>query len=154
MRSTENVVTWIVVANSARAVVVSDQGAQGDQGAPAPLMVVQVIRHPEGRKGTGEIVTDRSGRGQSPTGTGTTLAPRTDRRQTSREKFAQELARLLEEARCAKRFVRLVVVASNPFYGVLLDHLGPQVRKCVIRTIERDLSSYPLNQLRNRLEAA
>ena len=147
MRSKENSGNWILVANSARAIIIDDRGAD------APLTVLQVLRHPEGRKSAAELVTDQPGRGQSSTGRGATLAPRTDPHRGSQAQFAAEIAKTLEESHGAKQFSGLIVAASSPFYGVLLEHLSPQVKKAIVRKIERDLSDLPLYQLREKLVA-
>jgi len=147
MRSKENPRNWILVANSARAIIIDDKGAE------APLTVLQVLRHPDGRKNAAELVTDQPGRGQSSSGRSAPLAPRTDPHRGSQAQFAAEIAKALDDSLGAKQFSGLIVAASSPFYGVLLEHLSPQVRKAIIRKIERDLSDLPLFQLRDKLLA-
>ena len=148
MRREGKPVTWILVANSARAILLDDQGADN------PLTVIKVFRDPSGRKSASELVTDRPGRGQSPTGTGAALAPHTSPHRNAQEHFAAHLATILADSRVRDMFSRLVVVAANPFYGVLLSHLDPHVRKMVSRTVERDFCDVPLTELRERLAAA
>lgn len=140
--------TWIILANSARAILVEDRGAD------SALIVVHVFRNPAGRMNAAGLVTDQPSRAQSPTGTGTSLAPRTDPHRNARDHFAAELAKLLAESQRRGEFSKLVVAASNPFFGILLHHLHPHVKKVVARTIERDFINVPLNRLRERLAEA
>ncbi len=115
--------TWILLANSARATILQDQGAD------KPLTVIRDMRHPESRKHARDLVTDRPSRSQSPTGSSAALAPHTDPHRNSLEHFAAEISKWLDGSRRHNQFSHLIVVASNPFHGVLLSQLNSQVKK-------------------------
>lgn len=125
---------WYVVANSARARVL--EHADGDS---EWADVVDLV-HPQSRWLSAKLADDRPGHGvgRSPGGGGSAYGPRTDPRQRERERFARELAHLLDAGIASGRCDDVVLVASQPFLGVLGQHLTPGVGRRVRATAPHD----------------
>lgn len=129
---------WVVVANAARARVLSTTGD------PAVFETVADLVHPESRQ-TAVAMAEAHG-GSRPghvEGTGHGLGsasyqPRTDPREREHDKFAHELAALLNQGVADGRCGGLVLVASDPFLGRLKAHLGTQAAKAVLRMVPSD----------------
>ena len=71
----------------------------------------------------------------------TSYARHTDLHVREHERFAQELAKALDQGIADGRCAGLILVASNPFLGELKSHLGEQARKAVLRTVAADYTA-------------
>lgn len=152
---------WIVVANAARARVLEEvDAAPAGLAAPVPgsrparryLHVADLV-HPGSRQKGIELAADRPGR---VTGTGHGLgsakySPRTGAREREHDRFALEVARLLDQGIADGRCAGLVLVASRSFLGLLKSHLGEQARKAVLRTLAADYTLLDERRLASRL---
>lgn len=128
---------WVVVANAARARVLEAVDSGG------PYAHVADLVHPQSRQKGVDLGDDRAGR---VTGAGHGLGsakyvPRTDVREREHERFAQEVAAVINEGVAAGRCAGLVLVASSPFLGELKSHLGAQADKLVLRTLASDYTN-------------
>ncbi|ODV13615.1 MAG: hypothetical protein ABT20_01575 [Rubrivivax sp. SCN 70-15] len=140
---------WLVVANSARARVLGESGIAGRYETVADLV------HPQSRQKGVELADDAAGRVKG-IGHGTGSAqylPRSDPHEHEQERFAQQLAALLDAGVADGRCAGLVLVASNPFLGHLKAHLGEQARKLVLRTVASDYTTLSEAELGQRLAA-
>ncbi|WP_284614793.1 host attachment protein [Aquabacterium humicola] len=138
---------WLVVANAARARVL--EAADGAE----PYVHVADLVHPQSRQKGVELGDDRAGR-VSGAGHGLGSAqyiPRTDVREREHERFAREVAAVLDDGVAAGRCAGLVLVASNPFLGELKAHLGAQALKSVLRTVAADYTTLADDELAQRL---
>lgn len=99
--------------------------------------------------------TDRHGHAHGPGHApgGATYQPRTDVHEREHERFAQELATLLNDGVVTARCAGLVLVVSNPFLGRLKAHLGVQAQRAVLRTLAADYTTLPDHELMKRLAA-
>jgi protein required for attachment to host cells len=134
---------WIVIANSARAIVVKENGEEGS------LTVVRLLRQDEARMSSGSDE-DRDKRApvsaaRSP------LERRIDPQRNLREHFAMQVAKFLDEGLAHRECAGVILVAANPFYGALRKHMSARLEKAIVRTVERDFTAVPLNRLRDRL---
>ncbi len=142
---------WLVVANAARARVLEDRD---EPDGPTHLFDhVADLVHPQSRQKGVALGDDRGGHaeGGSPGPAGNTYAPRTDPRQRERDRFAREVARLLDSAVASQRCAGLILVASNPFLGQLKSHLGTQAIRAVLRTVDADYTQLGEAELAARL---
>jgi protein required for attachment to host cells len=141
---------WIVVANAARARVLE----QAEAGAPAAGYAhVADLVHPDSRRKGVELASDRPGR-VAGTGHGLGSAsyrPRTDPREREHDRFALEVARLLDQGVADGRCAGLVLVASDPFLGRLKAHLGGQATKAVLRCVAADYTDLDETTIAHRL---
>ena len=148
---------WIVVGNSARARVLEQPPAPSSGVAPRRHNVAFVhvadLVHPESRQKGSELGSDRPGHVEG-IGHGLGSAsyqPRTDPREREHDRFALEVARLLDHGVADGRCAGLVLVASDAFLGRLKSHLGEQAKKAVLRTVSADYTALSDNELADRL---
>ena len=142
---------WLVVANAARARIL-------EEGDPRPgkrraYVHVADLVHPQSRQKGVALGRDRGGHaeGASPGLAGAAYMPRTDPREREHDRFAQEVAHMLDKAIATQRCAGLVLVASSPFLGQLKAHLGTQARKAILRTLDADYTALDENTLAERL---
>lgn len=142
---------WVVVANAARARVL----AQTDQ--PAAFDTVADLVHPESRQSGVELAEahggSRPGRvegiGHGPGSAN--YQPHTDPRDREHDKFAREVAAVLNHGVAEGRCAGLVLVASDPFLGLLKSHLGVQAGKLLLRSVPSDYTLLTDLELARRL---
>lgn len=138
---------WYVVANAARARVIERSDATDDWADVADLV------HPQSRQSGAELGADRPGHvpgpGHGPGGAAYT--PRTDPRQHEHERFARELAARIDAAVAQGRCDALVLVASNPFLGLLRGQLGEGAQRRVRASVAHDWTQLPDAELVSRL---
>lgn len=141
---------WLVVANAGRARVLEESGNPGIYVHRADLV------HPQSRQKGIDLGDDRPGHVEG-TGHGlgsTSYEPRTGVREREHDRFAREVATLLNEGVAGGQCVGLVLVASNPFLGHLKTHLSDQAHKAVLRTVPSDYTSLSDDALAERLAQA
>lgn len=140
---------WYVVADAGRARVLERTDAADDWADVADLV------HPGSRLKAAALAADRPGHiegvGQG-TG-GAAYSPRTEPRQHEHEAFAREIAAIVDAAIVEGRCDTLVVVASNPFLGVLRRALGDRTRARVRATAAHDWTTLPDAELVGKLDA-
>ena len=110
---------WIVVANAARARVLeeSDEVPATGRARRAAFVHVADLVHPASRQKGVELGDDRAGHVEG-TGHGLGSAsylPRTDPREREHDRFAREVARVLDHGIAEGRCAGLILVAANPF---------------------------------------
>jgi len=123
---------WVLVANASEArlfnLVKSD------------LELVEKFSHPESRMKGETLTSDRPGSYQSDInreGHGSYAEP-TDPKEYEKDRFARELAGVLNEARSENRFSELVIVAAPHFHGLINQHLDDESSQKVSHHIEKD----------------
>jgi protein required for attachment to host cells len=138
---------WMVIANAARARVLEETGK------PHVYTHIADLVHPQSRQKGEELAYDRPGyaEGSAPGTAGAVYPPRTNPRERERDRFAQELARMLDQGIADGRCGGLVLVASSPFLGHLKAHLGAQARKAIVRTVDADYTALRDSDLAERL---
>ena len=142
---------WVVTANAARARV-WERARSGD----ALSEVVDLV-HPESRWKVSELADDKSGhseRGTSNSGHGSTqFEARTDPLHKQHEKFARDVATQIDQAVASGRCGALVLLASNPFLGVLKGHLGTAAAQRVRASHASDFTAVSARELGERVDA-
>lgn len=140
---------WWVVANAARARILEAEG-EG-------FVHVHDLVHPRSRQKGAELASDRPGHvpGKQPHGIGSSaLDPRHDPREREHDQFAREVAAALNDGVAAGRCAGIVLVASNPFLGLVKQHLGEQATKALLRTVAADYTTLDDRELAQRLASA
>lgn len=140
-------ITWILVADGSRARILKNEGpGKGVQ----PAMDGE-FRHELPK--TRELGADRPGRNQEPfTGAGRhAMDNPVDWHRFEKEKFAREMAKVLDRANNAGAFDRLVLVAPPKTLGDLRAALAPATRKKVIGEIDKDLTQLTPGELPDHL---
>jgi protein required for attachment to host cells len=145
---------WLVVANAARARVLE----QTDR--PGTYVHVADLVHPQSRQKGVELAAQRGGdRPGHVEGVGhglgsTAYQPRTDPRDREHERFAREVAAVLNDGVAAGRCAGLTLVSSDPFLGQLRSHLDEQARKLLLRCVHGDYTTLRDDEVARRLAAA
>ena len=139
--------TWVVIADAARARVFERSGPSGS------LAEIVDLTHPASRSKGSELGRDRPGhvevRRQGPGNA--SFDPHTDPQAREHDRFAREVAQVLDEAIGQGRCKRLVLVASDPFLGRVRGHLGPQTLAAVRQTVAHDYCLLGVRELQARL---
>lgn len=128
---------WILTANSSFAKIFEVKG-QGRK--------VKEILHldfPNGRKKSGEILSDRPGRAFDRLGsTRHALGTEVDVHEHQHKIFAHQLATILHEAYDKNSYKELALVAPPQFLGELKHAVSDAVRKSITKEIGKDLPEY------------
>lgn len=140
---------WLIVANAARARVFEDDAGSGK------LRPVADLVHTASRQKGVELAGDRPGHveGQGHGLGSAAYVPRTDAREREHDRFAREVAAMLDEAIAGGRCAALLLVASNPFLGQLKSHLGTQAARAVLRTVAADYTTLREDEIVRRVHA-
>jgi protein required for attachment to host cells len=152
--------TWILVCDASRARLFSDTSPNRS------YALVQSFEHPECRQHVTELVTDAQGRkpvgGSRGAGVrgrpgGFFGRPGTEQATLPKDveaiKFARDLSTALERGLDDHAYDALVITAPPRFLGQLLETLPEQVRRHLVRTIDKDLSLLPLRDVEKRVRA-
>ncbi len=139
-------ITWILVADGARARIFKNEGpGKGIQPA-----VDEEFRRPT--PPTRELGADRPGRNQDPgSGVRHAMDNPVDWHRFEKEKFAKEMARLLDRAGEAGAYDRLVLVAPPKTLGDLRNALGATTRKRITGELDKDLTQLTPGELPDHL---
>lgn len=142
--------TWILIANASTARCFEQDGKNGK------LIQLDSFEHPDSRKPGSTLGADRPGHIE---GIGHGLGeasyqPRIDPKSWEHNKFAQELAAYLNKGVAAHHCGRVVVIASNPFLGLVKSHLDAQATKKLAAGIAADLTAFEGRELNARVEEA
>lgn len=140
-------VTWILVADGARARVLANEGVgKGLQ----PIADEMTHELPPTR----ELGTERPGRsgGQRGTGIRHAIQPHVDWHRFEKEKFSKEVAALLDAAAERNAFDRLVLVAPPRTLGDLRAALGAKSRSRIHAEIDKDLTQVAVQDLPGHLK--
>jgi len=138
-------VTWILVADGARARILKNEGP-GKGLQPA---VDEEFHHELPR--THEMGTERPGRvHESANATRHAVEP-VDWHRFEKEKFAKEMAKILDKAAAGGAFDRLVLVAPPRTLGDLRGALAAATRKKVTGELDKDLTQITLGELPEHL---
>jgi len=138
--------TWILLADAASARLYLSGERPGD------WTLLREIEHPESRMRASELLSDKPGRVKQSTGSRAALEPHTPRKKVEAERFARQLAQVLDEGVVSGACERLVLVTPPAFLGVLRDKVPPRVAARVSDVIEKDYLHLDQPTLKKRLE--
>lgn len=143
----KKIVTWILVADGARARVLANEGpGKGLSDAlDRDFVGVNLL--------TREAVSDRPGRTQeSATTARHAMEPRTDWHRFEKNQFAKRMAEILDEAAQRKAFDRLILIAPPQALGDLRAALGRHAAGKVTAELDKDLTHVALHDLPEHLK--
>lgn len=138
--------TWILVANASTARLYANHGAKKG------MQLVKELSHPESRAKASNLVADRPGHNPGSGNGHGSFVPATDPKQNEAERFAQELAREMDQGRTANSYQRAILVAAPAFMGLLKGNLDHQVSKLVSESVEKDYTKATEKELSGHLE--
>ena len=139
--------TWVLVADGARAYIVTSEGVGGGL-KPAMNYDFAASHAPSQAFGS-----DRPGRAADKAG-GSSHAyePRIDWHTFEKSRFAKSMAEVLDKAADGKSFDRLVLVAPPVTLGALRKALNAKTRNLVSAELGKDLTHLTIHQLPQHLE--
>jgi protein required for attachment to host cells len=138
--------TWILIADGSRARLFANQG-RGTGLKPALDQEFIGVNRP-----SREIGSDQPGRAFDSAGFGRhAMEPPTDPHRYEKQRFANAIAGILDDARSKGVFDRLVVVAPPQALGDLRSQLSEGLRKVVAAELAKDLTKVPVHQLADHL---
>lgn len=139
--------TWIVVANQTETYVFSRDAHS------KKLELVETILNPEGRLKNQDVNTDRPGRSFSTVAEFRHAMPTEDYPKVKiLERYARQIAQMLDERRHLNAFDHLVLVAEPNFLGVLEAELPTQTANCVRVTIKKEIQKPDMTHLKKILK--
>ena len=140
------VVTWVVVADGARARVFRNDGPGKGLAAEPDFSMDGDRRHAI------EMTTDRPPRAFDSHGVGRhAMEPRVDPRDAVEKDFLEELAAKLDDAAKAEAYDRLVLVAALRALGALRPMLPAAVADKLAGEVAKDLTKLPTADLEAHL---
>lgn len=138
---------WIVVANAARARIF-----ERDDDNQALREIADLVHTPSRQKAS-TLGDDRPGRARK-SDASTAFAPHTALLEREHQRFAREVAQLLETSALEHGMPGLVLLASNPFLGELKAALGDAARRLLKRSAPIDLTTFRDRDLEQRVTRA
>lgn len=134
--------TWILVANSSFAEIYEVELGK-------EMHRIRLIDFPDGRKRSGEMDNDRRGRCHESVGNVRhSYEPKTDTHTHEIQLFAQNLSQILHKAFTDHLFEKLCVVCPPHFLGAIRPLFSEQLRKSILKEVNKDLSSHLKEQER------
>ena len=137
--------TWVLVADTCRARFFAAEKSA------SPLMEVQDLTFPEARLHEGDLVSDKNGRGNSPSGNAHGFGGDYGHKEESADRFAVQVCDELEAARSRGAFQKLYVVAAPAFLGLLRKHQSPPLRHLVAGEVDKNLATRDSGAIRKHL---
>ena len=126
---------WILSANSGGAKIFEVKG-HGKH-----IAEIYNIENPDGRKKSGEILSDRPGRAFDRVGGGRhAFSQQNDVHEQAIQVFAHKLEHILKQGHDTKLFDELAILAPPHFLGELKQVLSTEIRKKVVKEVPKDMS--------------
>jgi protein required for attachment to host cells len=152
--------TWILVCDASHARLLQEKPRGGK------LSLIGTYEHAESRAHVRDLTADAQGRkpvGPVPaarvTGQGggygrPGVEPETDAKEVEAQKFARELAEVLEKGRNDHAYEQVVIAAPPHFLGTLRGAMSSQVAKHIEATLDKDLTGLELPELMKRFHSS
>ena len=137
----------VLIADGARAKLLRNTGT-----ARQPRFVTEFELYQDNPP-TREQGTDRPGRYSAVDGVSRSAVEQTDWHQRAEDRFAQDVATLLNRIAHTRPFRRLVVIAAPKVLGKLRGAFDPEVATKVVAEIPKDLTPMPISELPRLLTA-
>lgn len=138
--------TWIVVAESARARIFAKSGIK------EKLQEVADLSHPESRLHARELTSDLPGRAFDSHGEGRHgMEQASDPKEQEARAFAAEVARHVEQGHREGSFESLILVAPPKFLGRLRTELNKTTRESLVAELDKNLVEADLKTLERQV---
>ncbi len=124
----------VVIADAGRARIFSTKRLG------AALEPLSDMSNPQSKVLEQQLISDRHGHGNSPSGTGHSVSDRGELKDQESHHFAHGVARQLQENHRDNHFDRLYLVAAPRFLGHLRQELSPELQGLVQGEFAKDLS--------------
>jgi protein required for attachment to host cells len=139
---------WILVCDSARGRLFETR-----DGAPS-WELLETLSHEESRAKARALVSDQAGTRSAEGGSvhHNALAPGSEPKEVEKEHFAHSVVKLLDQAMRAGRFGKWVLVAPPHFVGMIKKELTNELKKHLMSSVDKDLTSFDVRTLAERLK--
>ena len=127
--------TWVLVADAARAVIFRAHKAKLFDGDGNALTFINRLEHPESRLRDQDLVSDKQGRFGN-----ATFSEPTDPKKHQEDIFAAEIAKILQQGHYEKKYAELIFVAPVPFMGMVDNHLTKDILNLICLRVEKDFT--------------
>lgn len=134
-------VTWIALADGAKALILVNEGSDSE-----PLLRV-VTKSGLENPPTHEHGTDRPGRMPGPGAVHRSAVDQTDWHEFEETRFVREFSARLSRAASAGRFDRLILVAPPKVLGELREALEKAAAARVVDEVAKDLTKHPVAEI-------
>ena len=134
---------WVVVADGEKALIL---GNNGEKFNPRLGLLEKIQREVDPND---EQMSDRPGRMSDGPSDHRSSVEQTDWQSRNKEKFARELAEVLNAKASKKQFDELIVVAPSNILHTLRDGLGPVAAASLVGELDKDLTNHPVDKIRD-----
>lgn len=140
-------ITWILIADGARARVLTNNGpGKGVQEVAGMVFTQTPLK-------SGDIMADRPGRSHASVGKGrSAMQPATDPVDKREADFVNNLANVLDAKLREKSFDRLIIAAAPQALGTLRNAISPQLSEKVAHEVAKDLTHIPNTEIGKHFE--
>lgn len=128
-------INWIIFANSSIVYIYSITYKP----RVSSFQFITKLEHPASRKKRQELISDRPGHYQTKNPARGAYSEHTDPKEVEADKFAKELASLLEKNRIEKQYKHLILVLAPHFYGLLRKHFSKPLLKTIKKAFIKDI---------------
>jgi protein required for attachment to host cells len=129
-----NNLTWIVVADTCKALIYSTHKASlFNHANPDKLIQIEKMMHEQGRLKDTDLVTDRPG-----TFAAGSFVEETDPKHYEAQRFAHALVKKLEAARITVAFKDIILIMPPAFLGMVIAKLSDDLSRLVSLKIEKN----------------
>ncbi|ASQ45490.1 host attachment protein [Legionella clemsonensis] len=135
---------WIVTANSNACCFYSYDSKKLD--------ALKSLTHPKGKLQNRELVTDRPGRYKLGESTRGAYEPQTEPEKVESEKFAQEIARELNNGRVHHQFDGLIIIMPAQMEGLLSKHLNKEVKEQIHVILHKNIMDFSRSELQDYIK--
>ncbi|MBI5447200.1 MAG: host attachment protein [Gammaproteobacteria bacterium] len=140
----------VLVANSSQAQFIHYHGlhplVEGER--EHPLEVVAVFSHDESRMKGSDLVSDKPGHYcASGDSRGAYDNNNQDPKKVTKEEFAAELAKKLNDYHQHHHFDKFLIVAPDHFYGLIKKHLSKETEALIYGSLQKDYTHYKEKEL-------
>lgn len=144
---TKKLTTWILVCDGGRGRILAQTGAG------APIEQVTEAKNAASRQPSRAAGADKPGRSFDSAGQGRhAMEPPADWHDFEKEKFAREMAAIINTAGTENRFDRLILVAPPRVLGDLRQALDGHAMGKVAGELGKDLTNVPIHDLGPHLD--
>jgi protein required for attachment to host cells len=133
--------TWILIANSSEARLFQAQKSTKD------MTLVQEFKHPESREKAIDLVADGQGRYRNMAAPKSSFQDPSNPKQVEAERFAHQLAIILDDGRNQNLYGNLVIIAPSHFQGLLNKCVNIHVKDRISSTIDKDYTKLKEHEL-------
>ncbi len=138
---------WVVVADSHLAKIYTHD----INGHREPLKLLHTLEHPESKLRDQDLVSDLPGHFKTSGTSRGAFSPRTEPKEVEIDKFALQIANLLDQGRVQNQFKNLFIFADPRFYGMMGTHMTKHVKDMIKKVVHKDYTHLTENQLQDEI---